>query len=52
MELKPCPFCGGEKLQVVSVYGEDFYVDCLTCTTCGPSGGTHNEAQELWNRRV
>ena len=51
-ELKPCPFCGGEDFQVVGVYGEEYYVDCLTCTTCGPSGETEEEAIEAWNKRA
>lgn len=51
-ELKSCPFCGGEDLQVINVYGEDYYVDCLTCTACGPSGDTYEEAIEAWNRRT
>ncbi len=51
-ELKPCPFCGGTKFNIVNVYGEDFYVACHTCTTCGPSGETYEEAIEAWNRRV
>ena len=51
-ELKPCPFCGGKDLQVVNVYGEDYYVDCQTCTTCGPSADTYEEAIEAWNRRA
>ena len=51
-ELKPCPFCGGEDFQMVSVYGGEYYVDCLTCTACGPSGETEEEAIEAWNRRA
>ena len=50
-ELKPCPFCGGKDFEVVSVYGGEYYVDCLNCTTCGPSGETYEEAIEAWNRR-
>ena len=51
-ELKPCPFCGGEEFEVVSVYGEEYYVNCLNCTTCGPGGETYEEAIEAWNRRA
>ena len=51
-ELKPCPFCGGKELSVISVLGEDYYVECSSCTTCGPSGETYEEAIEAWNRRA
>lgn len=52
-ELKPCPFCGSdEDIRVVSEYSEAFYVYCLTCTSCGPSGATSQEAIEAWNRRT
>ena len=51
-ELKPCPFCGGTQLTIISVYGEDCYVNCDACTTCGPSGETREEAIEAWNRRA
>ena len=51
-ELKPCPFCGDTQLTIINVYGEDYYVHCDTCTTCGPSGETEQEAIEAWNRRA
>ena len=52
-ELKPCPFCGAdEDLRVVSVYGEERYVTCLTCSACGPDAETADEAIEAWNRRA
>lgn len=51
-ELKPCPFCGGTNLTIINVYGEEYYVDCSTCTTCGPGGETEEEAIKAWNRRV
>lgn len=56
MELKPCPFCGGEAcLQehffagYISTYG----VVCLDC--CAETRQffhTKDEATEAWNRRV
>ena len=51
-ELKSCPFCGGTNLQIIDVYGEGFYVDCITCTAYGPSGETMEKAIEAWNKRV
>lgn len=51
-KLKPCPFCGRTELEIVIVYGEDYYVGCLTCTACGQSCETYEEAIEAWNRRA
>lgn len=51
-ELKPCPFCGSNYNHAVCVYGEEYYIECLACTTCGPSGETKEEAIEVWNRRA
>ena len=66
MELKPCPFCGGEaKLQIVPPHkhtflekiGIDFpdcngstFVGCAFCT-CIISADTTNEAIKAWNTR-
>lgn len=50
-KFRKCPFCGNTNLAVIDVYGEDFYVECLTCTTCGPSGETDEEAITAWNKR-
>lgn len=49
-ELKPCPFCGGTNLTMVSCEGEH-YAGCFTCHTCGPGGTSREEAIEAWNRR-
>ena len=50
-ELKPCPFCGGTNLTMVSCEGE-YYAGCFTCHTCGPGGTSREEAIEAWNRRA
>ncbi len=55
--LKPCPFCGSEKL-TVSDYGEE--VSCVTCKDCLAEGGhwgdsdstSPDEAIALWNKRA
>lgn len=49
-ELLPCPFCGGDNLTEVGDDG-DYYVGCLGCHTCGPSGTNREEGRALWNRR-
>ena len=59
MELKPCPFCGGEP--VIGVYGDYFKISCLEwlcpCNpvlpdTPGSFFKSKAEAIEAWNRRV
>ena len=61
-KLKPCPFCGGEKLIIDDGPCEDG-VPCnwgrkeffVYCSTCGGASGckfTKEEAAEAWNRRV
>lgn len=52
-ELKPCPFCGGENLNIR--HGKYmWWVECLN-GDCGANGGTKvhkKKAIEAWNRRV
>ena len=50
-ELKPCPFCGGRKLSVHG-WSNQYWVECYSCETEGPSGETQDEAIESWNRRA
>ena len=55
-ELKPCPFCGGNNIEVMRVFTVksryEFEVFCLTCKAAGPSGYRPDEAIDAWNRRV
>jgi Lar family restriction alleviation protein len=52
IELKPCPFCGSEDLDIESGY-DHAYVICERCETEGPaiSNGSALEACEAWNTR-
>lgn len=56
MELKPCPFCGGEAcMQEHKFHGytSTFGVVCLDC--CAETRQfyeTRKEAEEAWNRRA
>lgn len=65
IELKPCPFCGGEAYIVPGVYRDGGYIEnCahVKCTKCGANGDTFSEcmpfdvveqvAAEAWNRRA
>ena len=47
-ELKPCPFCGGEAIEVDDVLSAKFgYPKAVRCTNCG---ATHMTAKQ-WNKR-
>lgn len=53
--LKPCPFCGSEKLSMcVDDIDEEFWgVMCLACGgSIYPDKSSEKEAIEAWNRRA
>ena len=62
--FKPCPFCGGRKMEVVvDAHGEvnNGYVRCTQCGARGPilsayyrqdTDGLKTIAVESWNRRT
>ena len=49
MELKPCPFCGGEAVLVGSKY---FWVCCKECGTESKADGIKKVVINKWNTRV
>lgn len=57
-ELKPCPFCGGEDLEIdhaptYDVRHPDVYeVHCVECGGRGGEGWTEAEAIAAWNTRA
>ena len=63
-ELKPCPFCGGEKVEVlnrlefepemeqVGLTKDNWNVLCNECYALGGTRRTALEAIEAWNRRA
>lgn len=53
MKVSPCPFCG-ERLALKGVpgIGTDFYVQCQTCSSCGPYGPDLEAAVNQWNNNL
>lgn len=56
IELKPCPFCGGEA-HIVIRHNEDlswvrYYVACRRCDTRTGRRKTSELVSKAWNRRV
>lgn len=50
-ELKPCPFCGGKRVNVAEIAGS-FFAVCGTCGAQGKQKVTIMDAVETWNRRA
>ena len=57
LELKPCPFCGGEAyrteayLPLLTLKIEAYAVKCLHCQACA-YGMRQSDATKAWNRRA
>lgn len=53
-KLKPCPFCGGNKLVIHGP--QAFWIVCRECGAEGPTPSslwkTKKEAAKAWNRRA
>ena len=49
--LKPCPFCGGNKLNTRLLMHRDFEIVCMSCGAKGPEGDSIPHTKELWNTR-
>lgn len=51
MELKPCPFCGGEIriARLYGGYGEPWYARCDRCDVSGYYYNTEAQAIEAWS---
>lgn len=64
MELKPCPFCGGqaiiqkwemtpdERFHIPDNHGYWYSIFCDNCLSEGSECVTEEEAIKAWNRRV
>ncbi len=51
IELKPCPFCGGEAVISDNNTGLVFYVRCKQCRSAGPAERCATDAAATWNTR-
>ena len=63
-ELKPCPFCGGNRVEVINALEAQPEMELIglckdnwnvVCSDCFGTGGTRRtgwEAIEAWNRRA
>lgn len=50
-ELKPCPFCGSERVNVAEIAG-NFFAVCGNCGAKGKQVATISGAVDAWNRRA
>jgi Lar family restriction alleviation protein len=51
-KLKPCPFCGGDRVRVVTSATSKFaFIHCDVCQSQGPFMKTP-DAIAAWNRRT
>jgi Lar family restriction alleviation protein len=56
--VKPCPFCGEKKPELVDAYTvhastvHAWYVECISCDVSTMEYSTVEEALAAWNRRA
>ena len=48
-KIKPCPFCGSEKVSLGSCFEKLQQVECINCGANGPCVTSANKAVLLWN---
>lgn len=58
IQLKPCPFCGGEEVEFMRTYNHDlrgpdkWFVACTDCKGCGAALDEQSKAAVAWNHRA
>ena len=50
-DLKPCPFCGSDDIELLTRGNHEWY-ECWPCRGNGPYKNTTNQAVEAWNQRA
>lgn len=52
--LKPCPFCGGRKIELVEpdYFFGSWFCECTACRQAIAAGETLEKAMKKWNRRA
>lgn len=53
-KLKPCPFCGGRKIELVEpeYFFGSWFCECTACRQAIAAGKTLEKAMKKWNRRA
>lgn len=53
-KLKPCPFCGGRKIELVEpeYFFGSWFCECTACRQAIAAGETLEKAMKKWNRRA
>lgn len=55
MEIKPCPFCGSGRINLITRRSNDEELFFMKCTFCGVKLEPEEEEEdaiEVWNRRA
>nr|DAJ42207.1 MAG TPA: restriction alleviation protein [Caudoviricetes sp.] len=53
-KLKPCPFCGERKIELVEpdYFFGSWFCECTACRQAIAAGETQEKAMKKWNRRA
>lgn len=49
VEIKNCPFCGHEDVEIDEISPSEFAVTCQECSAIGPASGDVMGAISAWN---